>query len=809
MAVTTLKIEEKHLRSIDELTSESPLAQQPPGTNHGGIRLRPHQRAALYRMKQLEKKQIDICPNGYLERLRNGTASEQDSLTAQELKLSTSFGLLSDPVGAGKSYVILALVVGEKPSDQDRQVLSACNNKVIMERKMPPNTSIKTNLIIIPSSLIRQWQNYMDNFLPTSLKRIVLSNKRQMDHLFENGIQHYDVIVMSLTFYKTHFMLNTIGTEMENLSFRRIICDEVDTLDISRLFKADFYWYISASVNNLFTPRGDYRRNIEGFSYKRGPIFNDLLQISNINVFATAPFIVRNSARFITESYQLPEPIVRTIMCREPASINILSGVVDRHVLNCLNANDYQGAVSSFNTEQRTSEDNIVEFFIKQFRNKVNNFDRMIAVHSNPEYIYETEQQRNATLMDLERKKNNIINQINAIEQRIKQSNECAICYVALDGEQQQIQTKTIIGCCQNSFCFKCINTWLLKSVKCPLCKTTVSKNDLRIVEKNNGASTSNPEEDFTRMIHENNSKEVNIQNIIKSLGKETKILIFSAHNTSDNLVRWLHSNGIQTAEPKGNKYVVDGVISSYKEGNTRVLFLNPYCFGAGLNLENTTDIIMMHKMSVEMENQIIGRAQRYGRTTNLRVWHLRHSNEAQHTSQSLQNQRFFENMRARPIEQVRQAQEQLRQAQAEEVRARVRAEEERIQNAAREAANEAARESTNEAARESANESAAARRVDVAEISINGESDSESDSDNESDYETDNETDNEIESDDDSTITPIHVLSPVSLPSNPSASTSYISLNQNSRRDMDFIEEMRRMNLGNYASNNSSDSDF
>ena len=41
-----------------------------------------------------------------------------------------------------------------------------------------------------------------------------------------------------------------------------------------------------------------------------------------------------------------------------------------------------------------------------------------------------------------------------------------------------------------------------------------------------------------------------------------------------------------------------------------------------------TTDIIIYHKMSSELENQVIGRGQRVGRETRLNVLHLCYNNE-------------------------------------------------------------------------------------------------------------------------------------------------------------------------------------
>ena len=66
-----------------------------------------------------------------------------------------------------------------------------------------------------------------------------------------------------------------------------------------------------------------------------------------------------------------------------------------------------------------------------------------------------------------------------------------------------------------------------------------------------------------------------------------------------------------------------DKIIHDYKFQDTNVLCLNSVNNGAGINLQETTDIILYHKMQPHMETQIIGRSNRIGRKTNLSVHHL------------------------------------------------------------------------------------------------------------------------------------------------------------------------------------------
>jgi SNF2 family DNA or RNA helicase len=64
-------------------------------------------------------------------------------------------------------------------------------------------------------------------------------------------------------------------------------------------------------------------------------------------------------------------------------------------------------------------------------------------------------------------------------------------------------------------------------------------------------------------------------------------------------------------------------VISDFKEKSLNVLFLNSHESGAGLNLQEATDIIMFHSMSEPMFTQVRGRAYRIGRTLPLTIHHL------------------------------------------------------------------------------------------------------------------------------------------------------------------------------------------
>ncbi len=68
--------------------------------------------------------------------------------------------------------------------------------------------------------------------------------------------------------------------------------------------------------------------------------------------------------------------------------------------------------------------------------------------------------------------------------------------------------------------------------------------------------------------------------------------------------------------------------IEQYKTGSKNVLLLNSKLEGAGMNLENTTHLVFMHATEPRLVEQVMGRAQRHGRTASLNVIHLLNDSE-------------------------------------------------------------------------------------------------------------------------------------------------------------------------------------
>jgi hypothetical protein len=116
---------------------------------------------------------------------------------------------------------------------------------------------------------------------------------------------------------------------------------------------------------------------------------------------------------------------------------------------------------------------------------------------------------------------------------------------------------------------------------------------------------------------------------------EERKVLIFASFpETLTNLKAKLHKHKINYAALHGTAKQISETVERYflpisNERSIQVLLINGSKYCAGLNLQNTTDLVFTHKvMDQNVETQIAGRAARYGRVRNLNIHYVLYQNE-------------------------------------------------------------------------------------------------------------------------------------------------------------------------------------
>lgn len=599
--------------AVDELTDEHPKHAQLQGA---GISLKPHQLTLLNRCIEFENRPLKLKEFSRL----GGNATEHD-------EFKTSIGVIADRVGSGKSYVVLSLIKESIIVGKDNTIVKSCGSNNIVYSFKDNRQVVKTNLLVIPHNLCTQWDKYINTF--GSIKHKMINKQRIIDDIVNESIDitSYDLVVVTSTFFnRVCRMIND-----KNVKMQRVIFDEVDNLNIPGCchVNANFYWFVTASYGNLLYPRGHSRydpsigRHMWCATGLRNSglvknIFMDLF--SQIPREFIKPLIIKNSDAYIENSITLPAIMSNIIRCKTPHSINILHGIVDKNIIDSLNAGDVERAISYINPNNKNTEENIVSMLIEKYNKQLTNYNLRLTMTN--DYVYDTDEEKAAEIASITKKIDEINSKISMITSRIHDNDVCSICY-------DEIENKTITKCCQNPFCFKCIHIWLSKRAVCPLCKDRMTGTDMYVISENAGPSKIIEEE----MIDENEfsekwEKAKNFEILIKKK-KGAKMLVFSNYeSTFTNIIPVLQRNGVRYDFIKGNGAQINAIVNRYMGNQLDVLLVNARYYATGMNLENTSDIVMFHKFETQMEQQVIGRAHRFGRTEPLNVHYLLHANE-------------------------------------------------------------------------------------------------------------------------------------------------------------------------------------
>ena len=568
-----------------ELDESSPMA-------NSQFPLKPHQRTILYRCMQLESGRLQI---------------------SKDMELETQVGVIADKAGSGKSHVILSIISMSKVRDTCVKYNSFSIDSAVSIITTTQNFHNNVSVIFTHHSLVLQWTDYAR--LHPNIRFYVFDSARSVYDI-PSVWDNYDLVICSAQYHNQFVQY----TDNHDVRFARAFYDDADNLHIKSCYKvnASFYWFVTSSIDNLRYPHGhrEYREKISRYvtlcegirssGYIRN-FFNQVMWPSR----AFQNIIVKNKDEFVEESLGIDGTITNIVLCKEPLSHMVTQANIFRH----LKKNDVRAAMDLL---QQLPETNIVDMCINKFNIDIQILQKQIdEVDQDPRY--QTDERRMQIKEGLEVQKREVENKVNLIKDRL-QTTSCPICF-------ETMENKTIMKCCSNAFCVKCIGIWVSEHNLCPICKSNTNLTNLLIV--NNETQEKVPEEAL-------NDKIMNVMNIIRE-DRIKKILLFSEYDyVFNDIIQYIDLATTTFYFLKGNTTQTQAVLKKYKDPNiTTILFLNPYYHGCGLNLENTTDVIFLQKFDNAIEKQIIGRAQRIGRKSQLRVWHFLYNNEIDHANHS------------------------------------------------------------------------------------------------------------------------------------------------------------------------------
>ena len=556
-----------------------------------------HQRLSCHKMIETEK--------------RNWVSYTNMSGRDRESKLR--LGILSDPVGSGKSLVILYHVANDLKAERiineeqsiiyiakgtlPRRYTLGYNKQKHISARHEPDDLVIPNMLIIPHMLYKQWSGYITKFIPSLLKdTIIIYNKKTL----EQYLSTYNDTIYNFIIITDKMNKKLYDNCRETIRIKRLLIDEFDSLKGIRIYyKTEYIWVITSSIHNIYNPSPYVKKNTV---HDRGVLSKELRYIVNsLDENLLRKIIIRNDEEIIKQSIALPPPNIQTIHYIQSSNSYILEGLIPSRAMELIECGDEQSAITSLGIHTDDSEENLVKTFVKQIDYKILKINTDFNYQINNPTLNERQKNTLKSQMDIEIKK--LESRKKLIEERMKET-MCYICYC-------DIQTRTMTKCCHSSFCLNCLSTWLNRNKRCPLCASTITLSDIYTVKKNCKSNSYAP-----------SNKQAFIDYIKNMDLENSTILVYnSSKDTCMHLISMLKQDYNISAEfLSGHINRINNLLKKFKNKEINILFADPYTYSSGLNLEYTTHIILYTKYSRDTETQCIGRAQRLGRTVPLNI---------------------------------------------------------------------------------------------------------------------------------------------------------------------------------------------
>jgi SNF2 family DNA or RNA helicase len=532
------------------------------------VPLYQHQLASIYQMEKREHEQ----------RVENGNTI-----------VETNISVNADTTGYGKTLAMITLVYRDKmkwdlSTPYQQSTITTYASGRIKKTTTNEYDKIDVTLVLASQSIIHQWYDECQR-TPLSVKMI--TSKQLVDTVM---IENYDVILVTPTMY------NKLISKYNQIAWKRFIFDEPGHLKIPAMNKiiAGFIWLVTATPDAIIAQHKNCRHSF----------MQDLICFAGWGPF-TIHFdymIIKNSDEFIQQSFSMPPTNQIYHKCYNPI-YKAINGFVTENISQMISAGNIQGAIKALGGGETQ---NIAELVKQKKIAELEELESRLTIYK----IKNKKKQIESLTIKIERLNAQLKELTNRYEIILK--GDCSICFSSITNPVMEPN-------CQNIFCGQCLLTWFNTKNTCPLCRDNVQTKELIYINTNETNQKSHKNSEPPQPQTKNNK--------IISLLKENsnrKFIIFSSWDETFTPIRThLEQNNISFIEVKGGVEERKKNIDSFKDGDTQVIFLNSRFNGAGINLQEASDIIVYHEMENSTLNQIIGRANRIGRTKSLNVHHL------------------------------------------------------------------------------------------------------------------------------------------------------------------------------------------
>lgn len=735
---------------VKKFLNEQYLSEETP-RGFKNIELQPHQATVV-------KALIDCEDNRVVSIIENVGF---DEITCTPVKVETSAMVLSEPFGSGKTYEILGLILLRPvprafPTHANSIILSEIQRTSmqmaykrqlynakktftteIVRKFTGSDALIKPNLIIVGSSVLKQWESAINT--TTDLKVFTVGNfysLRKFYQLYqEKQLKMFDIILLKNGTVTGNFVLSGENPEdiknnrsligviykmTEYNCWSRVIYDDFDTIKIptdSIQINALFTIYVSATTKYISPTYNfelkEYKNIFEAFR-ERNTLLNEIL--SDKILFTT--FNIRNANYYIERSTNITiiEAFRYVHVNLNNNYIKLIGAMKDVDVIEImemLNAD----AILTVAERLRIKTNSIADIFQKLLDKKYEKYlhdqyvlETINTVRETIETLKANSCGKQHSIAELDIIKSSISKKIvidcgfystaleklldemtvnykmskdqngiaiNRVIDNVKEGS-CQICCLPLDESNEVF----IVRCCGLIVCGICgikgnqMMSYYDEKLRgiiirgsCANCKAQIQLlKDLICVDRNFDINSlikakgyeqleelsesppipvfkpesTNPKLDslfkiISGIIPEN-AEPINLsiphllygtQNIPRDENTARKVLVFANFSETLNIIEnFFIEKNIEFMRLCGTYQEKAVIIERFQSCGT-VLLINSQQYCSGLNIQFTTDLVYFHKISDKnIEAQVAGRAQRIGRTCNLRIHYLCYENE-------------------------------------------------------------------------------------------------------------------------------------------------------------------------------------
>lgn len=520
----------------------------------------------------------------------------QDIISNRNSTIHSNVGIYSDITGYGKTLTMVTLILRDSRKFDSPEpfvfetVSQIYGNGKIIKTQKSYYQRLNTTLILANPSIIKQW-NEEFTFAP-SIQVATITNKKKCEQL---DPQLFHVILCSPT------MFNHFVSRFPNYAWKRFIFDEPSFTKVPsmRNIVAGYHWLITATPDVLL-----YNNNTKSPYTYLGSLFSGYVEY---NVFKQ--LIFKNDDAFVKQSVQLPVIEHKHYQCPETIT-QLLKDVISAEIVQMISAGNIEGVIKILGGTSSTRHDhNLFDLIRKEKEELIKECEIKIKRY--------TRTNDSEKIQKWTERKVNLQNQISQLETRLLNLPHNEVCRICLETVSKPVMQK----CCYNIFCGSCLLHWHKHQTQCPLCRNITPPNGL-IYLKDNKVK----DEKETPHISITPTKMETILKIYKER-KTTgaKFIIFSSFDETFELFKDIFDDECIYLL-KGKKFETKHkILDEFKNTTAKgaILFLNSIEHGAGLNLQEATDVILYHEMPEYLESQVIGRCYRMGRNLPLTIHHL------------------------------------------------------------------------------------------------------------------------------------------------------------------------------------------